>query len=310
MPARSPLTSARKTGTPISDEPLGHDLQRHGLSGPRRAGDEPVPVGERGQEVELAARVPGDGEGVRHGESSGRGPWGILPCRRARAGPGRPPSPCPAADFPRAGAVEFGWSGGSREHPGRGPFGGAGTFKSAGIYARMFSGLEKKWAGHSPFFFAEPLSSDDEPRRTAGTHAPPDGVRARRLGNEPRGTACPDLHRQARRRGNETRASRTARAVSNQLTRLFAVENIDFDRLEVSSPGLDRPLKKAADFARFEGAEAELKLATPIDNAKKLKGVLRGCADGAVSVETAKGLITVPLAEIHRARLVPKIQWR
>jgi ribosome maturation factor RimP len=98
--------------------------------------------------------------------------------------------------------------------------------------------------------------------------------------------------------------------VSHQLTRLFAVENVDFDRLEVSSPGLDRPLKKAADFTRFEGAEAELKLATPIDNVKKLKGVLRGCADGAVSVETAKGLITVPLAEIHRARLVPKIQWR
>ena len=98
--------------------------------------------------------------------------------------------------------------------------------------------------------------------------------------------------------------------VSNHLTRLFAVENVDFDRLEVSSPGLDRPLKKAADFTRFEGAEAELKLATPIDNVKKLKGVLRGCADGAVSVETAKGLITVPLAEIHRARLVPKIQWR
>ena len=51
--------------------------------------------------------------------------------------------------------------------------------------------------------------------------------------------------------------------VSNQLTRLFAVENVDFDRLEVSSPGLDRPLKKAADFVRFEGAEAELKLAAP-----------------------------------------------
>jgi ribosome maturation factor RimP len=98
--------------------------------------------------------------------------------------------------------------------------------------------------------------------------------------------------------------------VSNQLTRLFAVKNIDFDRLEVSSPGLDRALKKPADFARFAGAEAELKLATPIDNAKKLKGILRGCADGAVSVETAKGLITVPLAGIHRARLVPRIQWR
>src|SRR5438309_11942764 len=65
--------------------------------------------------------------------------------------------------------------------------------------------------------------------------------------------------------------------VSEHLTRLFAVENVDFDRLEVSSPGLDRALKKPADFVRFEGAEAELKLVTPIDNARRLKGIRRGC---------------------------------
>jgi ribosome maturation factor RimP len=98
--------------------------------------------------------------------------------------------------------------------------------------------------------------------------------------------------------------------VSNQLTRLFAVESIDFDRLEVSSPGLDRPLKKAADFVRFAGEEAELRLTNPIDNARKLKGVLRGCAEGAVALETARGIVTVPLAEISRARLVPRIEWR
>ena len=98
--------------------------------------------------------------------------------------------------------------------------------------------------------------------------------------------------------------------VSNHLTRLFAVENVDFERLEVSSPGLDRPLKKAADFVRFAGEEAELKLANPIANARKLKGVLRGCEGGAVVVETAKGAVTVPLADIDRARLVPKIEWR
>ena len=98
--------------------------------------------------------------------------------------------------------------------------------------------------------------------------------------------------------------------VSNQLTRLFAVENVEFERLEVSSPGLDRPLRKASDFVRFAGEEAELRLANPIANAKKLKGVLRGCEAGAVVVETAKGAVTVPLAEIDRARLVPKIEWR
>ncbi len=98
--------------------------------------------------------------------------------------------------------------------------------------------------------------------------------------------------------------------VSSHLTRLFAVENVDFERLEVSSPGLDRPLKKAADFVRFAGAEAELRLVKPIDNAKKLKGVLRGCGDGGVVLETAAGTVTVPFAEIARARLVPKIEWR
>jgi len=98
--------------------------------------------------------------------------------------------------------------------------------------------------------------------------------------------------------------------VSNQLTRLFEVENIDFARLEVSSPGLDRPLTKAADFARFAGEEAKLVLREPIDNARKLKGILRGIEGKAALVETARGVQAVPLDAIERARLVPRIEWR
>ena len=98
--------------------------------------------------------------------------------------------------------------------------------------------------------------------------------------------------------------------VSHHLTRVFAVENVDFGRLEVSSPGLHRPLRKAADFVRFAGQEAELRLATPVAKAKKLRGVLRGCADDAVTMTTAEGEVTVPLASIVRARLVPRIEWR
>jgi ribosome maturation factor RimP len=56
-------------------------------------------------------------------------------------------------------------------------------------------------------------------------------------------------------------------SVSSHLTRLFAVENVDFERLEVSSPGLDRPLKAAADYARFAGQEAQLWLREPVDGA-------------------------------------------
>ena len=98
--------------------------------------------------------------------------------------------------------------------------------------------------------------------------------------------------------------------VSRHLTRLFAVESVDFERLEVSSPGLDRPLKKQADFVRFAGEQAEFRLLSPVDNARRVKGVLRGCEDGVVRLETDKGLRTIALADIGRARLVPKIEWR
>ena len=98
--------------------------------------------------------------------------------------------------------------------------------------------------------------------------------------------------------------------VSRHLTRLFAVENVDFDRLEVSSPGLDRPLKKPADFVRFVGEEAEIRLSNPIENARRMKGILSGLEDNAVLVLTAQGMLAIPLGDIDRARLVPKIEWR
>ena len=98
--------------------------------------------------------------------------------------------------------------------------------------------------------------------------------------------------------------------VSNHLTRLFAVENIDFDRLEVSSPGLDRPLTKLADYVRFAGEEAELKLTAPIDGAKRIKGIVRGTDGDNVKVETAAGIKTLPFGAIGKARLVPRIDWR
>lgn len=99
-------------------------------------------------------------------------------------------------------------------------------------------------------------------------------------------------------------------SVSNHLTRLFAVEGVDYDRLEVSSPGLDRLLRKEADFLRFAGELAQLKLREPIGNARKLKGVLQGVTDGRLRVLTEQGLVDIPLSNVERARLVPKIEWR
>lgn len=66
--------------------------------------------------------------------------------------------------------------------------------------------------------------------------------------------------------------------VSRQLSHLFAVEDVDYDRLEVSSPGLDRPLKRARDFERFVGAEVQVQLAEaiPAEGASAGRKRLRG----------------------------------
>jgi ribosome maturation factor RimP len=94
--------------------------------------------------------------------------------------------------------------------------------------------------------------------------------------------------------------------VSNQLQRVFEVENVDYDRLEVSSPGLDRPLKKLADFERFAGSEIQLRLSLPLNNQRNFVGVLEGVQDGAVVLGTDKGEMRFPFDDIEKARLVPK----
>src|SRR3546814_19374945 len=63
--------------------------------------------------------------------------------------------------------------------------------------------------------------------------------------------------------------------VSKHLSRVFEVENIDYKRLEVGSPGIDRPLKRVADFIRFANERVEIKLRDAIDKRKVYAGVLR-----------------------------------
>ena len=96
-------------------------------------------------------------------------------------------------------------------------------------------------------------------------------------------------------------------AVSNHLTRLFAVENIDYDRLEVSSPGLDRPLKKQADFERFAGQEAQLRMRMPINGQRNFTGVLAGVSDGVLHLTGSEAAYELPLEQIDKARLVAKL---
>ncbi|MBK9020154.1 MAG: ribosome maturation factor RimP [Sulfuritalea sp.] len=99
-------------------------------------------------------------------------------------------------------------------------------------------------------------------------------------------------------------------AVSNQLGRVFTVENVDYDRLEVSSPGLDRPLVKPADYRRFSGKEVQLKLRVPLGNQRNFSGVLEGLQEeGGVEMVCLKVNETqhrFAFENIDRARLVPK----
>lgn len=62
--------------------------------------------------------------------------------------------------------------------------------------------------------------------------------------------------------------------VSHQLSHVLTVEDVNYARLEVSSPGVDRPLKKQADFERFEGAEVAVRLRQPLKGRRNFEGVL------------------------------------
>lgn len=96
--------------------------------------------------------------------------------------------------------------------------------------------------------------------------------------------------------------------VSNQLTRLFMVENVDYDRLEVSSPGLDRPLVKEADFIRFAGERANIRLHAPLDGRKRFTGVLKGLEGGVLQLEMDGVMVAIPLVEVDSARLAPVLE--
>jgi ribosome maturation factor RimP len=100
--------------------------------------------------------------------------------------------------------------------------------------------------------------------------------------------------------------------VSHHLTRVFMVENVDFERLEVSSPGVDRPLRAAADFARFAGERAKIRLLAPINNRRNFEGVLAGvdAAGQHVALEFEGQTWDLPLVEIERARLIPDLDFR
>jgi ribosome maturation factor RimP len=96
-------------------------------------------------------------------------------------------------------------------------------------------------------------------------------------------------------------------SVSDHLGRLLAVENIDYDRLEISSPGLDRPLKKASDFIRFAGESVKLKLRVGLQGQRNFVGILREVNDGVLKLEVEGRTLDLELNNLEKVRLVPKL---
>jgi ribosome maturation factor RimP len=96
-------------------------------------------------------------------------------------------------------------------------------------------------------------------------------------------------------------------AVSYHLSRLFTVENIVYDRLEISSPGLDRPLRKTSDFIRFVGELVKLKLRVALQGQRNFIGTLREVDDGVLKLEVNGKILDLELNNLEKVRLVPKL---
>ncbi len=100
-------------------------------------------------------------------------------------------------------------------------------------------------------------------------------------------------------------------AVSRHLVHLLPVEGFDFQRLEVSSPGMDRPLTKPAHYVRFAGSSIKLRLRLPLEGRRNFEGVLQVSDQGGLSLEyEGKGgerlQLNFEISDVERARLVPQ----
>ena len=94
--------------------------------------------------------------------------------------------------------------------------------------------------------------------------------------------------------------------VTNQLKHILTVEeDISFDRLEVSSPGTDRVIKKLKDFERFKGEKAKIKTRSPIEERRNFKGILQGVEKDLILIKFNNGLVQIELENIEKARLDP-----
>ena len=97
-------------------------------------------------------------------------------------------------------------------------------------------------------------------------------------------------------------------AVSRQISALIDVEDPVSGQfnLEVSSPGLDRPLRRLKDFQRFTGSLVKLKTAIPLEGQRNFKGRLLEASEESVTIGVDKEELTLPMSAIDKARIVPE----
>ena len=95
--------------------------------------------------------------------------------------------------------------------------------------------------------------------------------------------------------------------ISAHLSQVLAVEGVKYDRLEVSSPGLNRVLRKERDFTRFTGEKARVKLRVPLEGQRNFTGVLRAVNNGKLELEVDGKSLVFDLTNLEKARLVPNI---
>ena len=80
------------------------------------------------------------------------------------------------------------------------------------------------------------------------------------------------------------------------------VENVEYDYMEVSSPGADRPLKKDRDFERAQGMLVELKACRPVNGGKPFQGELIGLKDGMIEISSGEDVLAFPRKDVAIVR--------
>ena len=94
--------------------------------------------------------------------------------------------------------------------------------------------------------------------------------------------------------------------VSNHVNNVLSIEtDYDYERLEVSSPGLDRVIKKLNDFDRFKGEKIKIKTRFAIENRKNFKGILSGTKGESIMIEVDNESLLIDFENIDKARLDP-----